>query len=53
MKKRYLVEINHNDYYVCSNCKNELQKQEKDGLIEQFRVKVAKNCSREKCYSCE
>ena len=53
MKKRYLVEVDYSNFYVCSDCKKSLQKQFKEGIIEQFRIKVIKNCSNEKCYSCE
>jgi len=53
MKKRYLVEVNYNDFYVCSDCKKSLQQQFKERIIEQFRIKAVKNCSNEKCYSCE
>ena len=52
MKKRYLVEVDYKDFYVCSDCKKSLQQQFKEGIIEQFRIKVIKNCSNEKCYSC-
>ena len=53
MKKRHLVEVDYKDFYVCSDCKKSLQQQFKEGIIEQFRIKVIKNCSNEKCYSCE